>query len=127
MDNLSAKQVIEKWKKQPKEIAGKLIEQYGDPDEITEERLVWNNNGDWKRSELINQEIPHDFPEPHKDSLLQAIAYHVPTTVASDLLKFDGSLVLERTRGELAARCDDERANYLALNLAQNYHRTENR
>ena len=106
------------WKEQPGKIAQKLIKQYGQPDEVTSERLVWHGNGPWKRSELINEEIPHHFPEEHKDSLLQAIPYHVPPEIVSDLMQFDGSIIVERARGELAARCDDERANYLALNLA---------
>ncbi len=38
--------------------------------------------------------------------------------MSSKLAQFDGSVVVERTRGELAARCADERANNLALNLA---------
>jgi hypothetical protein len=111
-------EIINNWKDQPKKIARKLISQYGQPDEITNERLIWHNNGPWKRSELINEEIPHNFPEPHHDSLLQAIPYRVPPDLVSELLKYDGSVVVERTRGEMAARCDDERANYLALNLA---------
>jgi hypothetical protein len=110
--------VIANWKEQPKKIAAQLIEQYGQPDEVTSERLVWHSNGPWKRSELINKEIPHNFPEPHHDSLLQTISYRVPPEIVSQLLKYDGSVVVERTRGELAARCDSERANYLALNLA---------
>ena len=109
---------IEKWKEQPKKIARQMIGLYGQPDEITDRRLIWHNNGPWKRSVLINEEIPHRFPEPHHDSLLQSIAYRVPPEVATQLLQFDGSIVIERTRGELAARCDSERANYLALNLA---------
>lgn len=109
---------IEKWKEQPKKIARQMIGLYGQPDEITDRRLIWHNNGPWKRSVLINEEIPHRFPDPHHDSLLQVIAYRVPPEFASQLLQFDGSVVIERTRGELAARCDSERANYLALNLA---------
>src|ERR1041385_1553193 len=111
-------EIIAGWKDQPQKIAKKLIEQYGAPDEVTNERLVWNNNGPWKRSELINEEIPHNFPEPHHDSVLQSISYQVPVERVNELLQFDGSIVIERTRGELGARCDDERANYLALNLA---------
>jgi hypothetical protein len=34
------------------------------------------------------------------------------------LLTYDGSVILERTKGELAARCDKEEANFLAINLA---------
>ncbi len=35
-----------------------------------------------------------------------------------DLAMYDGSVVLERTSGEISARCDKEGANFLALNLA---------
>ena len=35
-----------------------------------------------------------------------------------DLARFDGSVIVERTRGEIGARCDKEEMNYLALNLA---------
>ena len=31
--------------------------------------------------------------------------------------KFDGSVIVERTAGEVSARCHDEQANFLALNL----------
>ena len=33
------------------------------------------------------------------------------------LAEFDGSVVVERTAGEVSARCHDEQANVLALNL----------
>jgi hypothetical protein len=35
----------------------------------------------------------------------------------SELAKFDGSLIVERTRGEVSSRRDMEAANILALNL----------
>ena len=41
-----------------------------------------------------------------------------PPEKPSALAAFDGSVRVERTRGELAARCDKEELNYLALNLA---------
>jgi len=31
--------------------------------------------------------------------------------------EFDGSVIVERTAGEVSARCHDEQANFLALNL----------
>src|SRR5690349_23901745 len=39
------------------------------------------------------------------------------TLFRSELAKFDGSIVVERTAGEVSARCHDEQANFLALNL----------
>lgn len=37
---------------------------------------------------------------------------------STDLARFDGSVLVERTRGEIGAHCDKEEMNYLALNLA---------
>jgi hypothetical protein len=44
--------------------------------------------------------------------------YRVPTEAFTPLAEFDGSVIAERTAGEVSARCHDEEANNLALNLA---------
>jgi hypothetical protein len=114
----TADKVIANWKPTPKEVAQKMITKYGQPQEVTANRLVWHNNGPWKYSELVNEEIPHEFPMPHKDALYQAINYKIDPDKADELLQYDGSIILERTKGEIAARCDKEDANFLAINLA---------
>lgn len=114
----TAEQVIGSWKAIPQDVAKKMIAKYGQPQEITANRLIWHNNGPWKYSELVNEEIAHDFPMPHKDALYQAINYKVAPDKADELLAYDGSLILERTKGEIGARCDKEEANFLAINLA---------
>ena len=107
------------WKAKPREVADKMIAKYGQPDEATAQRLIWHNNGPWKYTELVNEEIPHNFPVPHTDMLYQSIRYRVADAdKVSSLFKYDGSVIVERTKGELAARCDKEEANFLALNLA---------
>ncbi|MFL5737802.1 MAG: hypothetical protein ACJ76P_10745 [Actinomycetota bacterium] len=45
------------------------------------------------------------------------IAYRVPPESFTALATFDGSVIVERTAGEVSARCHDEEANMLALNL----------
>jgi hypothetical protein len=110
--------LIAKWKPKPQEVARKLIEKYGQPQEVTANRLIWHKAGPWKFSELVNEEIPHNFPMPHRDMLYQAIDYRIDPGDADELLEYDGSLILERTKGELGARCDKEEANFLAINLA---------
>ena len=60
----------------------------------------------------------HDFPMPHPDLMEQVIDYKVPPGKFSDLAMYDGSVIVERTKGEISARCDKEEANFLALNLA---------
>jgi len=67
---------------------------------------------------VTNEEIPHNFPKPHMDMLLQSTDYPVPPDKFDALAAYDGSVIAERTKGELAARCDMEEANFLALNLA---------
>jgi hypothetical protein len=50
--------------------------------------------------------------------LEQYIAYRVPVEKLTDLAAFDGSVLVDRTKGEISARCEGEEANFLALNLA---------
>ena len=60
----------------------------------------------------------HQFPAPHFDSVESVIDYRVPPEQFTPLARFDGSVIAERTAGEVSARCHDEQANFLALNLA---------
>ncbi|HSH38363.1 MAG TPA: hypothetical protein VK993_06230 [Chthoniobacterales bacterium] len=41
----------------------------------------------------------------------------MPPEKVSELAKFDGSVIVERTKGEVIARCDMESANFLAINM----------
>ena len=118
VDKATVDQIITGWKPTPQEVARTVIAKYGMPNEATAERLVWHNNGPWKRTELVNEEIPHSFPKQHPDMLKQTISYQVPTDKFDDLAEYDGSVIVERTKGEISARCDKEEANFLALNLA---------
>jgi hypothetical protein len=115
---VSVEQMIAGWKSKPQEVARTMLAKYGLPQEATPMRLIWHHTGPWKRTEVINEEIPHNFPKPHMDMLLQSIDYPVPPDKFDELAAYDGSVIAERTKGELAARCDMEEANFLALNLA---------
>lgn len=55
---------------------------------------------------------------PHTDAMQQFVDYNVPADKFDDLAMYDGSVVCNRTNGEISARCDKEGANFLALNLA---------
>jgi hypothetical protein len=115
---MMASDVIGNWKPTPKKAAMKMIAKYGQPDEVTDMRIVWHNNGPWKQTIIVNEEIDHRFPMAHKDCMEQTVNYKVTPTVVDELLRYDGSVIPERTKGELSARCDLEEANFLALNLA---------
>ncbi len=57
------------------------------------------------------------FPAPHTDSVESFIDYRVAVQKFTPLAEFDSSVIAERTAGEVSARCHDEQANFLALNL----------
>lgn len=111
-------EIIQDWPQTARESAQTVLDKYGPPDEATEHMLAWHGNGPWKWTVITDQETPHHFPTPHIDVLEQAIDYKVPVDRYSDLAAFDGSVIVERTRGEISARCEGEEANYLAINLA---------
>lgn len=115
---MQAKEIVQDWPKVSKKAAQSMMEKYGNPDEMTPSMLVWDDNGPWLRTIVYKQEIDHDFPMPHKDVLEQFIPYEVDPDKFDELAAYDGSVIVERTKGEISARCDKEAANFIALNLA---------
>jgi hypothetical protein len=114
----NARDVIADWPAKPKEAAQATIAKYGQPDGVTSQKLIWMNKGPWKAIIAHREEIPHRFPMAHTDLLEGVIDYRVPPDKFDELAQYDGSVIAERTRGTLAARCDKEEMNFLALNLA---------
>jgi hypothetical protein len=106
------------WPKMSLAVAADLITSYGMPQENNSRQLIWYDNGPWKRTVLHREEIQHNFPYPHKDILEQTVNYKVPVAKVADLVKYDGSLVIDRTRGELTVHCNNEQSNILTLNIA---------
>ena len=94
-----------------------MIDKYGEPDESTDNQLTWHDVGPWKRMVASRTFFQHHFPAPHIDAVESVIDYRVPPAKLSEMAEFDGSVIVERTAGEVSARCHDEQANFLALNL----------
>lgn len=109
--------VIDQWPPTSNTAAQNTFNFYGPPNEITPSRILWYNNGPWKRTIAFRDEVPHDFPEPHTDVLEQFIDYHVPAEKVGDVALFEGSIVIDRTKGEVSVHCDNEGANTLSLNM----------
>lgn len=115
---MDASQIIQDWPNVSQKAANAMIEKYGQPDEMTDTLLIWRDNGPFVRTIVYGYEIDHNFPKPHKDVLEQFIRYDVPEDMFDELAMFDGSVIAERTKGELSGRCDSEHANLISLNLA---------
>lgn len=114
----SRDEMLRDWPMASREAARMMTAKYGQPDEATPSMLAWHDKGPWKHIIVSRQETQHDFPAPHADVMEQVVDYRVPPEMFDDLAMYDGSVIAERTKGELSARCDKEGANFLALNLA---------
>lgn len=110
--------MVNTWPDTARRAAHEAMDKYGAPDGMTETMLVWHDNGPWKRTIVYREEVDHRFPMPHKDVWEQVVNYDVPPGKFDELAAYDGSVIVERTKGEMSARCDKEVANFLALNLA---------
>ena len=95
-----------------------MTNKYGPPMAMTAELAIWGKTGAWKRTVVYAREVPHEFPMHHTDVMQQWIDYKAPVEMYDELAMYDGSVVVERTAGEMSARCDREGANFLAINLA---------
>ncbi|MBE7414875.1 MAG: hypothetical protein HS130_06465 [Deltaproteobacteria bacterium] len=114
----TAMDTVSRWPDASREAATEMIGKYGAPDGLTVDIIYWRNRGEWLEITVRREGAPHNFPVPHVDVLEQVVAYEVPPGRFNDLAVFDGSVVAERTRGTLSARCRSEAMNYTALNLA---------
>jgi hypothetical protein len=109
--------ILKRWTGAQKDTVYLLINKYGLPNEASKTRIIWYNNDPWKRTIVYRDAVPHNFPTPHPDYLEQTIDYKVPVKFFDELAQFDGSLYIDRTAGEASAKCDQEAANFMALNL----------
>lgn len=109
--------IIENWPPAPKKMAQDMVQQYGLANEATPTLLIWHDSGPWKRTIVTSDETAHEFPTPHTDFISQTISYDVPVEKLPELAKFDGSLIVYRTAGQVTASCDNEAANFLAVNV----------
>ena len=109
--------ITDDWPAAPKKIAHETMKKYGPPNEATPTLLIWHDSGPWKRTIITSDETAHDYPTPHTDYISQTLNYDVPVEKLAELARFDGSLLVNRTAGQVTANCDSEPANFLAVNL----------
>jgi hypothetical protein len=102
--------LLASWPKAPREAARRVVTKYGLPDEAEARRLVWTDNGPWKRTTVLRAS---------KDELVEfTAAYRVPLDRYELLSKLPGHVSAERGQEELSSRASGEALALLALNLA---------
>ncbi|MBP0444834.1 hypothetical protein J8J14_08560 [Roseomonas sp. SSH11] len=127
MDQASVTALIQDWPQEARAAAEEMLRKYGAPQEASPTRLLWEANRPWIRTIVYKTGTPHDFPARHVDVLEQVAPYRVPLNFFEPIATFNGSVVPNRTRGELSTQGDREATNILALNLAHDIirgHRT---
>lgn len=112
-----AEAVVENWWPVSSLAARRTIEQYGVPDEVRPDHLIWRAKGRWKRVVVRNLTPPYVSGD-ELGVVEQSVRYTLQPPQVADLKKFDPRLGYERGSRELAARSDREEVNYLRLNLA---------
>ena len=117
-DQSAVTELIKDWPKAAKAAAEEMLRKYGVPQDITGTRLHWEGNRPWVRSVVNKTGVEHDFPAKHADVLEQTVSYRIPVNFLEPIGSFNGSVIPDRTRGELTAHCVREATNILALNLA---------
>jgi len=68
-------------------------------------------------SSALSDVLIHNFPAPHSDYITQWIDYKAPVEMFDAIGQYDGSCLVDRTAGEVGARCDSEAANIITLNF----------
>lgn len=116
---------VDGWPAASRRAAADMLARFGQPDEVTDDKLIWKDAGDFKKIMVSREFTAHHFPAPHADVLTYVIDYKVPPSRFDDLAYFDGSVHADRTKGELSARCDSHQMNVAALNLADRIIRGE--
>jgi hypothetical protein len=115
----SVKRFIMTWQSPSKNAVYEMMNKYGMPDEMTPTMVVWLSNEPWAKTVVHKMPMPHSFPTPHVDVLEQVVPLKVPLDKIDDVVTFDGSISVNRTKGEVSVTCDKESTNFLALNLAK--------
>jgi hypothetical protein len=113
-----AQSALQGWPPKTVTLAVELVKKYGQPNETAAREVTWFHNGPWKRTVLLREGVKHNFPKAHQDVLEQTVDYKVPADKIADLVNYDGSIVVDRTRGEITVHCDSEKQNTLTLNIA---------
>ncbi len=117
--------VTESWPDSSRTAIKDMTTKFGMPDAVTEEMVIWKDSKPFKRTVVFRDQLNHMFPYQHSDVLMQTLDYRVPLDKVSDLSKFDGSLIIDRTKGELSARNHRQEMNILAFNMADKIVRGE--
>jgi len=106
------------WPDSSMSAAKEIISKYGDPQEATTDSLIWRNVAPFKKIIVHKEVYSHRFPLLHQNALEHVVDYKADLNRVDDVWRYNGSIVLDRTKGEMSSFANNEAMNILGLNLA---------
>ena len=97
--------------------AKELITKYGNPTETTSDRLIWRNFAPFKEIVVHKNLYSSYFPLLHQNPVEHVIDYKATSDRITNVWNYNGSVVLNRTQGELSSFGPNEEMNILSMNL----------
>jgi hypothetical protein len=108
---------VSHWSNRSALAARRLMEEYGVPDEVHADRLVWLNNSPWKRTVVMNMQ-PAYVESGETGVIEQTVGYALTPIRAVAVASIDDRLAVNQRGGLISSRADTEAHNFLLLNLA---------
>lgn len=110
--------IIITWPTYSYRLARMMIAKYGQPTESLDDRLVWLDNGSWKKTVVYREAASGRVFNRNKGRLEQSVAYRMPHERLDALTRYDKHIESDPEESRLTTRGDSESDNFLALNLA---------
>lgn len=108
------------WKhKDAYDYATKLEKKFGKAAEYSESQYTWKNIAGFKKVVVLDESVPHAVPMPHKDFVYSTMDIKVPEDKIQDLAKASASIMPDRLKGEVTARCGALIKNAVSLGFVQ--------
>lgn len=105
------------WPQSSVVAAKDLITKYGEPTEVTSDRLIWRNFAPFKEIIVHKNLYSSYFPLLHQNAVEHVIDYKASSDRITNVWNYNGSVVLNRTQGEMSSFGPNEEMNILSMNL----------
>lgn len=112
------RETIRFWSPEAQNATRLMVEQWGSPDLTSGQMLQWNGRGPYERIIIFHRSWAHSFPSPHQDFIFHEVSMKVPLERVPEIMRFNGSILVDRTRGMVGVHCDSPAHNIMSLNLA---------
>lgn len=114
----TAETTILSWPTFSYRLARMMIAEYGQPSEIRDDAVVWNDNGPWKRTVVYRDPPSGRVFRRNKGRLEQSAAYRANPDALDRLAAFDRDVEVDLAEARITSRADSEADNFISLNLA---------